>query len=45
MKQGVAQASSLAEPPRYLLLTDADIAYEPGVIRRLVARAEAGSPR
>lgn len=43
MKQGVAQASSLAEPPRYLLLTDADIAYEPGVIRRLVARAEAGS--
>ena len=43
MKQGVAQASSLAEPPRYLLLTDADIAYEPDVIRRLVARAEAGS--
>ena len=43
MKQGVAQASSLAEPPRYLLLTDADIAYEPEVIRRLVARAEAGS--
>ena len=43
MKQGVAQASSFAEPPRYLLLTDADIAYEPGVIRRLVARAEAGS--
>ncbi len=43
MKQGVTQASSLAEPPRYLLLTDADIAYEPGVIRRLVARAETGS--
>jgi hopene-associated glycosyltransferase HpnB len=43
MKQGVAQASSLAKPPRYLLLTDADITYEPGVIRRLVARAEAGS--
>ena len=43
MKQGVACASSLPEPPRYLLLTDADIAYEPGVIRRLVARAEAGS--
>ncbi len=38
---GATQAS-LAEPPRYLLLTDADIAYDPGVIRRLVARAEAG---
>ena len=43
MKQGLAQASSLTEPPRYLLLTDADIAYEPDVIRSLVARAEAGS--
>ena len=43
MKQGVTLASSLSEPPRYLLLTDADIAYEPGTIRRLVARAEAGS--
>ena len=43
MKQGVAQVSSLADPPRYLLLTDADIAYELGVIGRLVARAEAGS--
>ena len=43
MKQGVARASALAEPPHYLLLTDADIAYEPGVIRRLAARAEAGS--
>jgi hopene-associated glycosyltransferase HpnB len=43
VKQGVTQAFSLAEPPRYLLLTDADIAYEPGVIRRLVARAEEGS--
>jgi hopene-associated glycosyltransferase HpnB len=41
--QGVERASSLAGPPRYLLLTDADIAYEPGVLRRLVARAEAGS--
>jgi hopene-associated glycosyltransferase HpnB len=43
MKQGVAQTSSLTKPPRYLLLTDADIAYESGAIRRLVARAEAGS--
>ncbi len=38
--QGVEQAKSLANPPRYLLLTDADIAYDPGVVRRLVARAE-----
>ncbi len=40
-KQGVEQAKSLPEPPRYLLLTDADIAYDKGVVRRLVARAEA----
>jgi hopene-associated glycosyltransferase HpnB len=38
-KQGVEQAKPLA--PRYLLLTDADIAYSNGVVRRLVARAEA----
>ncbi len=43
MKQGVARASALSEPPSYLLLTDADIAYEPGVIRRLAARAQARS--
>ncbi len=43
MKQGVAYASSLHEPPCYLLLTDADIAFEPDVIRRFVARAEARS--
>lgn len=43
MNQGVAQAASLPEPPRYLLLTDADVAYDPGSIRRLVSRAEAGS--
>ncbi len=40
-KQGVEQARSLAQSPRYLLLTDADIAYGKGVVRRLVARAEA----
>ncbi len=39
--QGVEQAKSLAERPRYLLLTDADIAYDKGAVRRLVARAEA----
>jgi hopene-associated glycosyltransferase HpnB len=41
MQQGIEKARSLAETPRYLLLTDADIAYDPGVVRRLVARAEA----
>lgn len=42
-KQGVDAAKSLPEPPGYLLLTDADIAYDKGVVRRLVARAEAQS--
>ncbi len=41
MKQGVEHASLAPAPPRYLLLTDADIVYGPGVLRRLVARAEA----
>ncbi|MGA7323443.1 MAG: glycosyltransferase [Rhodomicrobium sp.] len=42
VNQGVLEAAKLARPPRYLLLTDADIAYDPGVVRRLVMRAEAG---
>ena len=42
MRQGIEKARSLPEPPRYLLLTDADIAYDSGVVRRLIARAEAG---
>lgn len=41
VKQGVDRALSLPAKPRYLLLTDADIAYDPGTIKRLVARAEA----
>jgi hopene-associated glycosyltransferase HpnB len=40
-RQGAAHAKLLPEQPRYLLLTDADIAYDQGVVRRLVARAEA----
>lgn len=40
--QGVAHADALAPPPRYLLLTDADIAYTPDAVRRIVARAIAG---
>ncbi len=31
-----------AIPPRYVLFTDADIAYDKGVIKRLVTHAEAG---
>ncbi len=42
MNQGVRQAHTLGGAPRYLLLTDADIAYDGGVVRRLVSRAEAG---
>jgi glycosyltransferase involved in cell wall biosynthesis len=40
MSQGVAAAGRL--DPRYLLLTDADIAHEPDNLRRLVSRAEHG---
>ncbi len=42
MKQGVNHAESLSEPAHYLLFTDADIAYAPDALRRLVAKAEAG---
>ncbi len=39
-KQGVAAAR--AKSPRYLLLTDADIVYAPGALKRIAARAESG---
>jgi hopene-associated glycosyltransferase HpnB len=39
MAQGVA-ASTDAEPPRYLLFTDADIEWRPGALRALVTAAE-----
>jgi hopene-associated glycosyltransferase HpnB len=42
MHQGTAAANSVDSPPQYFLLTDADIAYEPGVLKSLVARATAG---
>jgi hopene-associated glycosyltransferase HpnB len=42
VSQGVAQATSAAEPPDYLLLTDADITYAPDALASLVARADAG---
>jgi hopene-associated glycosyltransferase HpnB len=41
VSQGVRKAGQLGAPA-YLLITDADIAHEPGELRRLVARAEAG---
>jgi len=41
-KQGVAAALAQPQPPRYLLLTDADIVYAPGALKRIVARAEQG---
>ena len=41
MAQGVAAADAAPEPPDYLLFVDADIVLEEGVLRRLVAVAEA----
>jgi hopene-associated glycosyltransferase HpnB len=41
MSQGVTRAEGLAVQPKYLLLTDADIAHTPDNLRSLVARAEA----
>ena len=40
MSQGVERAAETQ--PRYLLLTDADIAHAPDGLRRLVSRAESG---
>jgi hopene-associated glycosyltransferase HpnB len=42
MKQGIAAASEDGPAPKYLLLTDADIAHTPDNLRELVTRAEAG---
>jgi len=39
LQQGIAHAASLKDPPQYLLLTDADIAYAPNALMHLVARA------
>jgi len=41
-QQGVQLAETAAQPPTYLLLTDADIAYAPDTLANLVARAERG---
>jgi hopene-associated glycosyltransferase HpnB len=42
MKQGIDAAVAGGRSPKYLLLTDADIAHAPDNLRHLVARAEAG---
>jgi len=41
MKQGIEAAQTAPSPPDYLLLTDADIVYQPDVLQSLVAHAEA----
>ncbi len=41
MEQGIAHAEAVKDAPDYLLLTDADIAYAPFAVTRLVARATA----
>lgn len=38
--QGIEAAQAPSRAPDYLLLTDADIVYQPGVLTRLVARAQ-----
>lgn len=40
--QGITLADKLPAPPRYLLLTDADIVHAPDTLLWLVAHAEAG---
>jgi hopene-associated glycosyltransferase HpnB len=42
MQQGVERALRLAPSPRYLLLTDADIAHAPGTLAALLAKAAEG---
>jgi hopene-associated glycosyltransferase HpnB len=39
VKQGVEAAQSTIKPPDYILLSDADIGYEPDVLTALVSRA------
>jgi hopene-associated glycosyltransferase HpnB len=42
LRQGIERADASMKPPDYLLLTDADIGFEPDALRSLVRRAEAG---
>jgi hopene-associated glycosyltransferase HpnB len=41
-QQGVEHAEEAPQPPAYLLLTDADIAYAPDVLTQLVGREQRG---
>ncbi|MET0407891.1 MAG: glycosyltransferase [Hyphomicrobium sp.] len=41
MHQGIAAASAIDPPPDYILLTDADIGYRPGVLKSLVIASRA----
>jgi hopene-associated glycosyltransferase HpnB len=41
MRQGMAEVEASAQPPEFVLFTDADIAYAPHVLTRLVAIARA----
>jgi hopene-associated glycosyltransferase HpnB len=43
IKQGIDVAGALPQPPRYLLLTDADILHARDSVSRLVAHAEANA--
>ena len=43
LEQGIAHASSRADPPQFLLLTDADIGHAPDSLTRLVERARANA--
>jgi hopene-associated glycosyltransferase HpnB len=40
--QGVESAEAAAQPPEYILFTDADIVYVPDEFRKLVARTRSG---
>ena len=40
LQQGIEQAEKAAQPPAYLLLTDADIVYAPDTLASLVSRAQ-----
>jgi hopene-associated glycosyltransferase HpnB len=42
LAQGIEVAGRMAPAPEYLLLSDADIVYEPDVLASLVAKAQAG---
>jgi hopene-associated glycosyltransferase HpnB len=42
LQQGVARAAAMSDPPAYILMTDADIAYAPDALKQLVTRARVG---